>query len=105
MRIRILGLLCVFVLLGPLHAAEPTPGDISPTMQDMVRWKGQVLSRYDDVVYLDTDARRISEDIFFFRIVAEKRGFNMRTDSSAPKRITVRLLSDAEQKAAQPGMK
>lgn len=105
MRVKILGLLCIFVLLGPAKATEATPGQTSPTMQDMVKWKSDVLSKFDDITYLDEDSKPISEDVFFSRAVAEKRGFTMQTKSSAPKHMTIRFLSDTEQRAAQAGMK
>jgi hypothetical protein len=105
-RIRILGLLCAVALLGPVEAAaENTPVASHPTMQDMVRWKGDFLSKYDEVIYQDANARQISEDAFFARAVAEKRGFSKETNPAAPKRIVIRLLSDEEQRAAQAGMK
>lgn len=50
-------------------------------------------------------SRKISEDVFFARIVAVRRAFSMQTDSRVPKQIAVRLLNDDEQRAAQAGMK
>lgn len=105
MRIRILALLCAVALLGPVKAAENTPESSHPTMQDMVKWKGDFLSKYEAVTYQDVDAKPISEAVFFARAVAEKRGFSMTTTSTAPKHITIRFLSDDEQHAAQAGVK
>jgi hypothetical protein len=104
-RIRILGLLCAVALLGPVKAAENTPEATHPTMQDMAQWKSDFLSKYDELVYQDADAKQISEDVFFARVVAEKRAFSKDVNSAAPKRIVIRLLSDDEQRAAQAGMK
>jgi hypothetical protein len=104
-RIKFLGLFFAVVLLGPAKAMEAVPATTSPTMQDMVKWKSDVLSKYDEIIYLDSDAKPISENDFFARVVAEKRGFNMRTNPETPKRITIRLLNDVEQRTAQAGIK
>jgi len=42
--------------------------------------------------------------ILFARVIAEKRRFNMRTNSETPGRFTIRLLNDVEQRTAQAGM-
>lgn len=73
-------------------------------MQDMVKWKSDVLSKYDEIIYSDADSRPVSESDFFARVIAEKRGFNMRTNSETPGRNTIRLLNDVEQRTAQAGM-
>jgi hypothetical protein len=104
-RIRILGLLCAVALLGPVKAAENTSETTHPTMQEMVKWKGDFLSKYETVTYQDVEAKQISEDVFFVRAVAEKRGFSMKITSDAPKHITIRFLSDEEQRAAQASAK
>ena len=74
-------------------------------MQDMVKWKSDALSKYDEIIYLDYDSKPISEHDFFARVVTEKRGFNLQTNSETPKRITIRLLNDIEQRTAQASIK
>ena len=105
MRMKILGLMCAIALFGPARATEGAPAATSPTMQDMLEWKSKVLSKYGDITYLDADSKQVSEDVFFSRVVAEKRGIKVQIESGAQKRVTVRLLSDAEQRAAQAGVK
>lgn len=105
MRASIINLLCASVLIGTAPTVKAMQDTTSPTIQDMAKWKSDVLSKYDDIIYLDEDSKNIKEDVFFSRVVAEKRGFNMQTDSAAPKRITIRLLSDGEQRMAQAAMK
>lgn len=105
MRMKISGLFYALVLLGTAHAADMPAEATSPTRQDMVKWKSDVLSNYDKVTYLDPNSRSISEETFINRVVTEKRGFNMSVASATPKHMTIRLLSDAEQHSAQTGMK
>lgn len=65
MRIGILGLLIAFALQGPANAAEAESGTNGPTMQGMMKWKRDYLSKYDTVFFQDEDANPISEDVFF----------------------------------------
>ncbi len=74
---------------------------LPPTIQDMLKWKKTTLSKYEQVIYLDSDKRPITEATFNQRVVDDRRAFNMQTDTAAPKKIVIRLLSDAEQMAAQ----
>lgn len=74
-------------------------------MQDMVKWKNDFLSKYDDITFLDPDSKKLREDDFFSRVVTERRGFKMNVDSATPKRIVIRLFSDAEQASARAGAK
>lgn len=101
MRITFLNLFVAVFLLGPIKAFAAAPDTMSPTMQDMVKWKSDVVSKYEERIYLDADSKPISEDLFFARVVAEKRGFNIQVNSATPKRITIRLLNDAEEREAQ----
>jgi|APAra7269097289_1048552.scaffolds.fasta_scaffold26185_1 hypothetical protein len=101
MRVSIVSIFCALALLGTAQAANTAAKTTSPTIQDMAKWKSEVLSKYDDITYLDEDSKTIKEDVFFSRVAIEKRGFNMQTDSAAPKRITIRLLSDVEQRLSQ----
>lgn len=105
MRFSIINLLCASVIIGTVPAVKATQDTTSPSMQDMAKWKSDVLSKYDDIIYLDEDSKNIKEDVFFSRVVAEKRGFNMETGSAAPKRIIIRLLSDVEQGMSQAAKK
>jgi len=104
-RINFFGLFLSVFLLGQVKAVEAVPDTTPPTMQDMVKWKSDILSKYDQIVYLDAASKPISENVFFARVVAEKCGFSMRTNSEAPKRITIRLLNDVEQRTAPAGIK
>jgi tRNA U34 5-methylaminomethyl-2-thiouridine-forming methyltransferase MnmC len=104
-KLRILSLLIALVLAHPVQAADTKQDVTSPNMQDMMKWKSEFLSKYDEIIYLDADSKSVTEAIFFKRIVDEKLGFNMQINSDMPKRITIRLLSDDEQKSAQASVK
>lgn len=95
MRIGILGLLIAFALHGPANAAEAESGTKGPTMQGMMKWKRDYLSKYDTVFFQDEDSKPISEDVFFRLVVTEKRSFIVHTGSEDSKRLTIRLLRDA----------
>lgn len=74
-------------------------------MPDMVTWKSDFLSKYDDITFLDPASKKLSEHDFFSRIVSEKRGFKMDVEPATPKRIVIRLFSDAEQASSRAGAK
>jgi hypothetical protein len=66
-----------------------------------VKWKSEFLTKYDETIYLDADGASLTEAAFLERVVNEKLGFSMKVDSEAPKRMTIRLLSEAETRSAQ----
>jgi len=43
---------------------EVVPDETSPTMQDMLKWKSDLLSKYDEIIYSDADSRPVSESDF-----------------------------------------
>jgi hypothetical protein len=45
-----------------VKAAETARETSHPTMHDMVKWNGDFLSKYEEVIYQDVDARQISEN-------------------------------------------
>jgi hypothetical protein len=102
LNFRTISLLIALVLVYPSQAADTKPviDASSPGMQDMMKWKSDFLAKYDEVIYLDADSKPVTEAIFFKRIVDEKISFGMKINSETPKRITLSLLSDAEQKAS-----
>ena len=107
MKLGILSLLIALVLVHSVHAADVKQlVDVTtPNMQDTLKWKSEVLSKYDEIIYLDANSQPVTEAIFFRRIIDEKLGFNMQTNSEMPKRITIRLLNDTEEKSARANNK
>jgi len=103
MKYKVLNLVAALAVATSAHAQNSVPlkagATVSrPSMQDMLQWKSDYLTKFENVTYLDEDGRPISEALFFQRVVNEKRGFSKQLGAST---ITLRFLNDAELKQSQ----
>ena len=103
MKHKILNLVAALAFAMSAHAQNSVPLEAAavasrPSMQDMLQWKSDYLTKFENVTYLGEDGRPISEALFFQRVVNEKRGFSKQFSAGT---IILRLLNDAELKQSQ----
>ena len=103
MKYKVLNLVAALAVATFAHAQNSVPFEAGaaasrPTMQDMLQWKSDYLTKFENVTYLSEDSRPISEALFFQRVVNEKRGFSKQFGAGT---IILRLLNDAELKQSQ----
>ncbi|SFV03910.1 hypothetical protein [Pseudoduganella namucuonensis] len=101
MKRYVLALVSYLLLATSAHAADGT----QPSVDGMAKWKKETLSRYEEVIYLETDGKPLTGAMFNQRIVNDKPAFRMTTESTTPKKIVIRILSDAETKQGQTAEK
>lgn len=105
MRHKFLNLVAALTVATSAHAQNNVPQEVGttashPTMQDMLQWKSDYLTKFKNVTYLSEDGQPLSEALFFQRIVNEKRGFSQQF---SPDGLVLRFLSDTETKPRQAG--
>jgi len=105
MKHKFLNLVATLAIVTSAHAQNNVPQEVGtttsrPTMQDMLQWKSDYLTKFKNVTYLNEEGQPISEALFFQRVVNERRGFSQQF---SPDGLVLRFLSDTETKPRQAG--
>ena len=103
MKYKVINLVAALAVATSACAQNSVPIEAAaaasrPSMQDMLQWKSDYLTKFENVRYLGEDGRPISEALFFQRVVNEKRGFSKQFGAGT---IILRLLNDLELKQSQ----
>ena len=94
--VRALASLLLCAATFPACATTMQPAETSPTASELAQWKKDVLDRYKQVVYLNTENLAISESDFMEAVRGGRSAFSMTVAPGSPERMTVRLLRPDE---------
>ena len=94
--VRALASLLLCAATFPACATTMQPAETSPTASELAQWKKDVLDRYKQVVYLNTENLAISESDFMEAVRGGRSAFSMTVTEGSTERMTVRLLRPDE---------